>query len=295
MSDFSRRFAAFEANRKLRAGRLGDGGSDGPGDLPLHGIGLSLWTLPLWTPTGAATVRVSMGRDRRVTVFASVVETGRGGSASLRALVARDLGIPSEHVKIAPVDTSVVSDSGPSTEAWTQAVVLPLAARCCVNLKRRLAKSGPPLSAQARRRRSPGPTASGQDRKAVPAVIGTVARVRLDPVSGCVRCTGWWCAIDAGTLVDPDRMRTAALAAAQRALDSALWADAVAGGGVVPPSAHRLLRAVELIESTGYAGGVAEGVAAGLPPALGAAVEQAGIRAVHTLPIGSAPLEGEGE
>ncbi len=293
ISDFSRRFAAYEATRRRRGGSAGAG-------LPVQGIGISLWSVGHDSAAGPAAVKITMSRERRATVYSSVVQTGRGGQEMIRRTVAEVLGISLEQVKLAGADTAAVPDSGPTTEARTAAIIVPLISRCCRNLKRRLATASLPLSAQARKKAEP-------DTAGTATVAATVVRVRQDSVTGAVRCTGWWSVVDAGHVVDPEGARRLVVSAGHRAMERVLGEGmSFRDGRVIPHDrganpcfamADVCEAAVELVDGRNVggaapAGGVIAAVAAGLPPALASAAEQASMTFVRSMPIAHLPPGG---
>ncbi len=76
--------------------------------------------------------------DGRVEVRTANVEMGQGTLTVFTQLVAERLGIPPDNVVIAPVDTAVVPDSGPTVASRTTMVVGGLVERACDNLRERL-------------------------------------------------------------------------------------------------------------------------------------------------------------
>ncbi len=93
-----------------------------------HGIGLALaWHGAGFTGSGevhlASVVHLDMDRSGRPMIRIASTEMGQGTKTIFPQLVAAELGIGEDDVGIAPVDTSVVPDSGPTVASRTAMVV----------------------------------------------------------------------------------------------------------------------------------------------------------------------------
>jgi len=135
--DTVREWAARE-----RSGRAGSGALPGS---PLRtgaarhatGIGLALgWHGAGFTGSGeerlASVASLELGADGRIVVLSASTEMGQGTKTIFPQLVAAELGVPDDAVDLAPVDTALVPDSGPTVASRTTMVVgglLVLAAR----------------------------------------------------------------------------------------------------------------------------------------------------------------------
>ena len=103
------------------------------------GIGLALaWHGAGFTGSGeihiGSVVSVELSAEARVRVLIAATEMGQGTSTIFPMMVASELGLPVDSVELAPVDTSIVPDSGPTVASRTAMVVGGL----CIEAARRL-------------------------------------------------------------------------------------------------------------------------------------------------------------
>ncbi len=108
-----------------------------------HGVGLALaWHGAGFTGNGEVRIGsvagVELGADGIVRVLIASTEIGQGTKTIFPQLAAETLGIPIESVEMAPVDTSIVPDSGPTVASRTAMVVGGLVVRACEDLKQRV-------------------------------------------------------------------------------------------------------------------------------------------------------------
>lgn len=298
-SDFHRRFGAYEAVRARRAG-------SGTAGVPLRGVGIALATFAAGLGSAAqrgAKMRLGMAKDRRVTVWSSAVDTGRGTPALFTRIVSEELGIPAGQVTVSVVDTSLVPSSGPAAASRTAAILVPLLRRCCASLKARMRRAALPLVVESQFR-------GGREPEGPVSASGTVAAVEVDPVSRLARCTGIWTVIDAGEILDPRRAESAAASGLVRGLSVALIEESDAALVPVPPASdafaapapsYRTVRHADLGQLwVGFLDGtrqraraepaaVSELALLGVAPAVAAAVAQATGLRISRLPIG--PLD----
>jgi len=133
-----------ERTRKARAERRGSGlvpesaFSGGPARTA-HGIGLALaWHGAGFTGSGevhlASVASVELSADGRITVLTASTEMGQGTRTIFPQLAAAELGVPVEAVDIAPQDTELVPDSGPTVASRTAMVVGGLVINACRRL-----------------------------------------------------------------------------------------------------------------------------------------------------------------
>jgi CO/xanthine dehydrogenase Mo-binding subunit len=97
-------------------------------DRTASGIGLALaWHGAGFTGSGevklASVASVELGEDGRVRILTASTEMGQGTKTIFPQLVAAELGLPYEDVEIAPQDTAIVPDSGPTVASRTAMVV----------------------------------------------------------------------------------------------------------------------------------------------------------------------------
>ncbi|HEV7810217.1 MAG TPA: molybdopterin cofactor-binding domain-containing protein, partial [Candidatus Limnocylindrales bacterium] len=129
--------AEFEGVRartgRARVRRAGSGHVPGSPLRTTHdrvasGIGVALaWHGAGFTGSGevklASVASLELGADGRVTILTGSTEMGQGTKTIFPQLVATELGIPVDDVVMAPQDTSLVPDSGPTVASRTAMVV----------------------------------------------------------------------------------------------------------------------------------------------------------------------------
>ncbi len=120
----------FERVRARTTARRGGSTTSGAGGRPeiVSGIGLALgWHGAGFTGGGetrlASVAAVELTADARILVLTASTEIGQGATTVLAQLVAETLGVPIEAVEVAPTDTSVVPDSGPTVASRTTMIV----------------------------------------------------------------------------------------------------------------------------------------------------------------------------
>jgi len=120
-----------------------------------HGIGLALaWHGAGFTGSGevhlASVVHLDLGVDGRPVIGIGSTEMGQGTKTIFPLLVAAELGIGEDEVALAPVDTSLVPDSGPTVASRTAMVVGGLAIQAARRLRELVeAATGLPFGASA--------------------------------------------------------------------------------------------------------------------------------------------------
>jgi CO/xanthine dehydrogenase Mo-binding subunit len=104
------------------------------------GVGVALaWHGAGFTGGGekrlASVAGLELATDGRIRVLTSSTEMGQGAKTVLPQLVAEALGVPDEAVELAPIDTSIVPDSGPTVASRTTMVVGGLLIRAAERLR----------------------------------------------------------------------------------------------------------------------------------------------------------------
>jgi CO/xanthine dehydrogenase Mo-binding subunit len=141
--------AEFEGVRartsKARARRAGSGHVPGSPlrtsrDRTASGIGVALaWHGAGFTGSGeiklASVASVELADDGRVRILTGSTEMGQGTKTIFPQLVAAELGLTADEVEIAPQDTAVVPDSGPTVASRTAMVVGGLLIRAARRLR----------------------------------------------------------------------------------------------------------------------------------------------------------------
>ncbi|HEX5465336.1 MAG TPA: xanthine dehydrogenase family protein molybdopterin-binding subunit [Candidatus Limnocylindrales bacterium] len=206
----------FEANRARAASQ----GRVGP---VTSGIGLALG----WHGAGlggsgevrtAAVASVELTADGRIRILTGSTEMGQGTKTILPQLVAEELGVPYTDVEIAPQDTSVVPDSGPTVSSRTAMVVGGLLVGAARHLRREVEertgapfaeayKKAGPLRIDERFRPYPNVTFDDEQLRgdAYPAYGwgAAVARVEVDRDTGEVHVIECTAADDLGRVIHP--------------------------------------------------------------------------------------------
>jgi len=199
-SDFGRKFASYEANKKSRTTVF-------PAETPLRGIGLSLCRHGVGMPssyerTMASSVKIVLGTNKKLRILTSLA--GRSNARLLTAVAAEMLSESAPDIAFDPADTAAVPDSGPDIGSRSVIVAAKLLADCCRALNTKRLKSVPPISVK-RTYRPPASLdwAPGRWKAGVyPAYCWEAAavEVEIDPVTLEPRCTGVWISLDAGRL-----------------------------------------------------------------------------------------------
>ena len=208
-SDFQRKHAAYEAMQKRRPSFLAS-------DTPRRGTGVAVCSYGVGLvgsreATRPHSVKVRLERDRSVRILSSAVDMGQGTSRLLASIAAEVLGIDRKRIKVEPVDTSIVPDSGPTMGSRSVAIVGKLVEQCCRSVQRKRLRDILPIEAR-RTYRLPKNVrwdAAGMKGDAYPteSYSGTAAEVEIDPVTLEIACRGVWTVLEAGRIIDPDIAR----------------------------------------------------------------------------------------
>ncbi|MDH4141229.1 MAG: xanthine dehydrogenase family protein molybdopterin-binding subunit [Chloroflexota bacterium] len=141
-SEFVRLRARAEAERRRRA----DDGTSSSGpfrtgrERTASGIGIALgWHGAGFTGSGevklASVASVELTADGRIVVLTASTEMGQGTKTIFPQLVGEALGVSDRDVEIAPQDTAIVPDSGPTVASRTSMVVGGLVIRAAGRLR----------------------------------------------------------------------------------------------------------------------------------------------------------------
>ncbi len=238
LSDFRRKYAAYSALKKRRKSLFDSSG-------PLRGIGLSICcqgsghpVLPTQAPlkrasgrgkasgSGSAfgtrpaafpgvekaqySIKVRLERDRKLKIFSSLPDMGQGLAAGFKDLAAKILEMDTAKVRIEPIDTKSVPDTGPATMSRAFTIGAGLVEQCCLAIKKRRITSSLPIEVKRSYKR---PQRLKQDpdafkSKEAYAWAGTVVDLEVDPITLESVCLGIWTVVDAGDM--PDKRRAAA-------------------------------------------------------------------------------------
>ena len=212
--------SAFETHRqRTREAREMRGG----GARRAAGIGLALaWHGAGFTGSGevrlASVASVELTDDHRIRILTASTEMGQGTKTIFPQLVADTLGVEYDEVEIAPQDTSIVPDSGPTVASRTAMVVGGLLIRASERLRAEVeeetGRSFADSYRQARPRRvdqqfTPYPGVTFDDATytgdAYPAFgwAAAVARVEVDLDTAEVTVREYVAADDIGRVIHP--------------------------------------------------------------------------------------------
>ncbi|MGZ8481626.1 MAG: xanthine dehydrogenase family protein molybdopterin-binding subunit [Candidatus Limnocylindria bacterium] len=133
VAGFERRHAQTQAMREART----------DGARTASGIGLALaWHGAGFTGSGevklASVASIELTGDGRIRILTASTEMGQGTKTIFPQLAAEALGVEPDEVEIAPQDTSIVPDSGPTVASRTAMVVGGLVIRAAERLRARV-------------------------------------------------------------------------------------------------------------------------------------------------------------
>jgi len=155
-------------------------------------------------------VAVEASADGRFTVLTASTEIGQGTKTIFCQLAADALGVGMDKVVVAPQDTSLVPDSGPTVASRTAMIVGGLIHEAAVELREKLAKRRPPqwplrvekTYVQPDRIHWDDQTYRG-DAYPVYAWACTIVDVEVDMLTGEVRVVDLVSAVDCGKAIHP--------------------------------------------------------------------------------------------
>ncbi len=304
-SDFARKFAAYELQKKRRVEF---------GDLrrATHGIGIALGThgggfVGTHESLHGGSVVVRLETDGTAILRTSAVPGSRSVTASWRERVASILGLEESAVTIENGDTSVAPDSGPSTLSRNVAIVTLLVEQACNAIQKKRFRS--PLPIEVRRSFRPGRGArfSAATLSGTPfphaAYGAAVVEVGVDPVTFESNVESVWLAVDAGAVLDETEARRALEMSIYQALEWATHELIVYKQGAVDPRSYLAYRNVgepvlphiniTFVDSPERnPQGIGELPQSCVPAALAAAVSQATGRYMDQIPTNPALIHG---
>jgi CO/xanthine dehydrogenase Mo-binding subunit len=240
-ADFRRKHAAYAALNTRRKDYLAP-------PHPLRGVGISLcvqsetgeWGFSL--PADGASprvcsVKVRLEPGRRLSIASSIVETGQQRDRLFAASAAAILELAPERIRLEPVDTFVVPDSGYSSLAGTFEINR-LIEKCCRALRSR--NSGGSLPLEVRRSFRVAPEIDPRREKTLEPPRGaaswaaTVVEVEVDAETLQPCCRQIVMVVEAGAVRDPDFARMQLEAGILSALKRTTWG----GRDAVPVTAE---------------------------------------------------------
>ncbi len=300
-SDFARRFAAYELQKKRRAEF---------GDLrrPTRGIGIAMGTSvggfmgDRETRHGGSVV-VRLETDGSAILRTSAVPGSRVVVASWRSVVGEILGLDPSHVTIENSDTATTPDSGPSTLSRNVVIISRLVEQACTAIQKRRFRS--PLPIEVRRSFRPGRTSSF----AIETLEGSpfaraahgasVVEVTVDPITFESTVENVWLAVDVGRILDEAEARRSLEMSIYQALEWATHEIVVYRHGAIDSRSYLAYRNISepvlprihvefLSSSEKNPEGIGELPQSCIPAALASAVSQATGRYMDRLPTNPA-------
>ena len=293
-SDFARKFAAYELQKKRRE----------EADLKHrnHGIGLALGAqssgfLSSTDGRPAGSVIVRLETDGSAVLRTSAVPGSRAVLASWRNRIATILGLTVSDVVVENTDTSLTPDSGPSTLSRNVAVISHLVEQACNAIQKRRFRSPLPIEVRRSSRTSrsgdqPGEPGRHLSRSSHGAAV---VEVGVDPVTFETSVTDVWLAVDGGRILDENEARRSLEMSVYQALEWATHEIVVYRDGAIDPRSYLAYRNISepvlpqihisLVDSPEKAPqGIGELPQNCIPAALAAAVSQATGRYMDQLP-----------
>jgi CO/xanthine dehydrogenase Mo-binding subunit len=304
-SDFSRKFAAYELQKKRRSEFA---------DLrkATQGIGIGLGThgggfTGNHESRHGGSVVVRLQSDGTAVLRTSAVPGSRSVAASWKSRVARILGLDQSDVVLENTDTSVTPDSGPSTLSRNVVIISNLVEQACNAIQKRRFRS--PLPIEVKRSYRPGRTSrfSASDLSGPPfpnaAYGAAVVEVEVDPVTFESSVESVWLAVDAGTILDEVEARRTLEMSVYQALEWATHELIIYKEGAIDPRSYLAYRnigdpvlpqiKITLLDSPERnPQGIGELPQSCVPAALAAAVSQATGRYMDQIPTNPALIHG---
>ena len=155
----------------------------------------------------SGTIAMEALADGTFRILTASTEIGQGTKTIFCQLAADALGVPLERVSLAPQDTSLVPDSGPTVASRTAMIVGRLVQEAAAEIKERLQRERPPLRVD---KSYIQPDSSHWDEATyrgdaypVYAWACTIADVDVDTTTGEVRVTDLVTAVDCGKALHP--------------------------------------------------------------------------------------------
>jgi CO/xanthine dehydrogenase Mo-binding subunit len=153
------------------------------------------------------TIAMEALEDGTFRILTASTEIGQGTKTIFCQLAADALGVPLDRVTLAPQDTSVVPDSGPTVASRTAMIVGRLVQEAATEIKERLQREPPPMRVQKSYTQPDSihwdETTYTGDAYPIYAWACTIADVDVDMTTGAVRVTDLITAVDCGKALHP--------------------------------------------------------------------------------------------
>jgi len=304
-SDFNRKHASFELQKKRRAAREEIG-------IRPRGIGIAFASsVDGFLDHGQAsslssTVKVRLDSESKGTIFTSAVAENQTLHQHWIQSVTEILGITD--VEIVDIDTDIVPDSGPSTLSRNTAVIGKLIENCANTIKKRRFRDPLPIEARKTVKAAKGKKTEHDWGKALSthrnATAACVVEVELEPATLATRVLGIWICVEAGRIIDPEQARKSIEAGVAQALGWTTGEVIEYVDGAITAAGYELYKPgraptseqlhIEFVNLPGKRSPHGVESLAGLvvPAAYIAATEQAGAVQLNAVPSGPSAVVG---
>ncbi|MBN1797235.1 MAG: molybdopterin-dependent oxidoreductase [Spirochaetales bacterium] len=208
-SDFLRKHGAYEAflKRKNKADQLNS---------PMRGVGLSLCFfgfdfLDEYTKATKYSIKLSLHKNNNLTIYTSAVETDQSLKQLFASIASRLLGITPAKISFVSQNTKDTPDSGPLTETRVITQIGKLLEQGCHSLLTKKKKGKFPITIT-----KTNSISAAQDTKAKLykstycdslTWCAAVIEIEIQPVTIEVICKNIWLTIEAGTILELDKVR----------------------------------------------------------------------------------------
>ncbi|MFP3959497.1 MAG: xanthine dehydrogenase family protein molybdopterin-binding subunit [Spirochaetaceae bacterium] len=222
-SDFERKHAAYELQKKRRTGFTGLG-------TPSRGIGLATTStgsgfIGRGEQTVPSRVRLRVEADGGVRLSCPEMVAAPALVVHWRRIASETLGVELKQVTCTPEETRHTPDAGPAFLSRYVTLITAAVETCCAAASKKRARTEPPFEISRSFRLSRSQRWDEERFRGQPFVAqahgAAVVEVDVDPMTLDVRVRGVWMSLFAGRLIDP----RAALQTAERgALQALGWA-----------------------------------------------------------------------
>ncbi|MDR2965788.1 MAG: molybdopterin-dependent oxidoreductase [Treponema sp.] len=209
MSDYYRKWSAYELLRQTHKGSLPDAG-----EMP-RGIGMSIGFQGnglLYNETHTHTVEVTLTKESKLEIKTSIAST-EDYSKIWEKIALQNISIEPGMVKII---TDNSPDCGPSCSSRNITLITKLVEKCCAAIRKQRFRSPLPITV----RRSSKPANKGIDYSCFskPGCACAVVEVSIDLVECIPKVRGVWLSVDGGKIVSKNRARRSLIRGAVQAL-----------------------------------------------------------------------------
>ncbi|MFP4425387.1 MAG: xanthine dehydrogenase family protein molybdopterin-binding subunit [Spirochaetaceae bacterium] len=207
-SDFRRKFAAYEVQRKRRQSAQGRTGE-------LRGVGISFAEqgsgfIGRREDALPGSISLRLDQSGRATLRCSALPSSGRQERLWKRLVAERLSISPDDVSLTPATTRETPDFGPATLSRSTTIMYRLIEQSCAAIQKQRFRSPLPLEVK-RTYRTPKRIDWDPRSGGVPflntSAAAAVCELAFSPVTYRVRIRGIWLYLDAGRILDPESAR----------------------------------------------------------------------------------------